>query len=143
MPTVIVSGLPQIQRDLEKAGTGVHKAFHNGLVHAAEPVAHTAEVLAVANIRNMHKSLQWRETRIGVRREAVYVVPKQRGVKGRGPDPRRRPFAATKTGGPSFGELMLGRAFVPALDVMTPIVEQRVNILIREVLRSSRALVTA
>lgn len=143
MPTVIVAGLPQIQRDIAKLGPSFEKAMQAGLRRAAEPVAHTAEVLAMANIRRMPRSPQWSKTRIGVRRDFVYIVPNERGTKGHWDDPKRRPFGPTKTGGPSFPELLLGRAFVPALDVMTPIVEKRVQILIEEVLRSSRLPVAA
>lgn len=130
MPTVIVDGLDQIQRDLAKSQPLVLKALQDGLIHAAEPVAHTAEVLSFVNIRNMHKSPEWAKTRIGIRRQFVYVAPKERGLKTRGPDPRRRP---------NLVGLIMGRSFEPALDVMTPIVEQRVKIALEGVLHSSLA----
>lgn len=138
MPTVIVEGLAEIQRDLAKSGGLVETGLQAGLIHAAEPVAHTAEVLSMANIRRMPHSPQWAKTRIGVKRKFVYIVPKERGARGRD-NPRARPFGETKTGGPTFGDLVLGRSFEPALDVMTPIVQSRVEIALEGVLRPSLA----
>ncbi len=126
MPAVIVHGLDQIQRDLAKAGPQTSAALRAGLRESAEPVANIAKQLSLATIRRMPRSPQWAETKIGVTRHAVYVVPKQRGVgKGHGDDPRRRP---------NLVGLMMGRSFEPALEAGSRIVEARVNILLREAL---------
>lgn len=123
--TVIVNGLAQIQRDLAKSGPAVGAAMRHGLREAAEPVAHAAEQLSRSRIRRMPRSPEWAETRIGVTRQAVYIVPKQRGVRTRNPfDPRRRP---------NLVGLMMGRSFEPALATMEPVVEERVSKLIGEV----------
>jgi hypothetical protein len=45
--------------------------------------------------------------RTGITRKVVYVAPRQRGVKTRGADPRRRP---------NLAQLLLDRAMEPALD---------------------------
>lgn len=124
--TVIVNGLPQIQRDLARSGPAVSKAMREGLREAAEPVAKLAEDLSLNRIRRMKRSPQWAVTRTGVLRSAVYIVPKQRGVRTRGADdPRRRP---------NLVALMMGRSFEPALDAGAPLVAARVSRLIGEVL---------
>ncbi len=125
--TVIINGLDQIQRDLAKAAPGTTAALRAGLRESAEPVSKIAETLSLREIRRMHRSPQWAETKIGVTRHAVYVVPKQRGVKtGHWDDPKRRP---------NLVGLMMGRSFEPALAAGAPIVESRVNILLQGVLK--------
>lgn len=67
----------------------------------------------------MPRSPEWAATRIGVTRHAVYIVPKERGVKARNPfELRRRP---------NLVELMMGRSFEPALEANIPIVEATVK----------------
>jgi hypothetical protein len=125
--TVIVNGLDQLQRDLAKSGPAVSTAMRAGLRESAEPVAKLAEELSLARIRRMPRSPQWAETRVGVTRHAVYVVPKQRGVKARNPfESRRRP---------NLVGLMMGRSFEPALAAGAGIVAGRVNVLLGEVIR--------
>ncbi len=125
--TVIVTGLDQIQRDLAKSGPAVSTTMRAGLRDSAEPVAKIAEGLSLSRIRRMPRSPQWAETRIGVTRHAVYIVPKQRGVRtGHADDPRRRP---------NLVGLMMGRSFEPALAAGAGIVETRVNALLGEVIR--------
>ncbi len=126
--TVIVNGLGQIQRDLAKSGPAVSAAMRQGLRESVEPVAKLAEELSLSRIRRMGRSPQWAVTRIGVTRSAVYIVPKQRGVRTRGTgDPRRRP---------NLVGLMMGRSFEPALDAGAPIVVGRVSQLIGEVIHA-------
>lgn len=88
--TVIVNGLPQIQRDLAKSGPAVAAAMRAGLRESAEPVSHLAEQLSLSRIRRMRRSPEWAVTRIGVTRSAVYIVPKERGVRPGGNDALRR-----------------------------------------------------
>lgn len=114
--TVIVHGLPQIQRDLAKSGPEVAAATREGLRAAAEPVSRIAEGLSLARIRRMPRSPQWAINRIGVTTSTVYMVPKQRGTRG-GTDPRRRP---------NLVGLMMDRSYVPALEAGTPIVQRMV-----------------
>jgi hypothetical protein len=123
--TVIVHGLDQIQRDLAKSGPAVSAAMRAGLRESAEPTAHLAEQLSLTRIRRMHLSPQWAETRVGVTRHAVYIVPKQRGTRG-GNDSRRRP---------NLVGLMMGRSFDPALAAGAGLVEARVTSLLNEVTR--------
>lgn len=124
--TVVVTGLAQIQRDLAKSGPAVGAAMRAGLREAAEPVAKIAEGLSLSQIRRMRRSPQWAVTRTGVTRSAVYIVPKERGVRARNPyDSRRRR---------NLVELMMGRSFEPALSLGEPIVLDRVSRLIGEVI---------
>lgn len=115
--TIIIEGLDQIQRDLASSMPEVEKAVKIGIRDAAVPAAKLAENLSLTKIRNMRRSPKWSVNRIGVLRSAVYIAPVKRGVKTRGPDPRRRP---------NLVALMLGRAYEPAVDVMGPVVEQQV-----------------
>jgi len=124
--TVIVHGLPQIQRDLARSMPAVSKALRVGLHEAAEPTAQLAEQLSLTRIRRMSRSPEWAETRIGVLRNAVYVVPRQRGIKGRG---------ATSRGRPNLVGLMMGRSFEPALEAGASFAQASVNRLLGEVIR--------
>lgn len=124
---VVVHGLAEIQRDIAMSDRLVSKALTEGLRLSAEPVAKLAEDLATSRIPRMKRSPEWAVTRIGVTRHAVYIVPKQRGVKSRHPfDSRRRP---------NLVALMMGRSYEPALERGAPVVEQYVSSLIGEVLR--------
>lgn len=130
--TVIVIGLAQIQRDLDKSGPAVGAAMREGMRQAAEPVAKLAENLSLAKIKRMRRSPEWAVTRIGVTRSAVYIAPKQRGVKSHNPfDPRRRGLNIAKGG---LVTLMMGRSFEPALATMEPVVLGRVSRLLGQVL---------
>ena len=125
--TVVVNGLPALQRSLAASGPGVSKAMREGLKESAEPVAKLAEQLSLREIRRMRRSPEWAVTRTGVTRSAVYIVPKERGVRTRGTgDPKRRR---------NLVRLMMGRSFEPALNLGAPLVEARVSALIGEVIR--------
>ncbi len=127
MPTLIVTGLAQIQRDLARSGPAVSKAMNTGLREAAKPVSETAQTYSLRNIRRMPYSPAWAENRIGVTRNAVYIVPKKRGVR-RGDDPKRRP---------NLVGLMMERSYTPALEDGTPLVEATVTRLLDTVIGSS------
>jgi hypothetical protein len=125
--TVIVHGLGQIQRDLAKSNAQVGKAMRLGLREAAEPTSRIAEQLSLARIRRMPFSPQWAETRIGVTRSAVYIVPRQRGARvNNSLGSRRRPTLVT---------LMMGRSFEPALEAGADLAEASVSRLLGEVAR--------
>jgi hypothetical protein len=125
-PYVYVNGLGQIQRDLRRSVPGAAKVLRTGLKLAAEPTAQAAELLALGRIRNMHRSPQWAVTRIGSTTHAVYIVPKERGVKTRNPfDPRRRP---------NLVRLMLERAYDPAAQIGARAAEVRIAGLLDQVI---------
>lgn len=129
---VVVIGLADIQRNLQRSGKEVGLAMRRGLKESAEPVARTAEQLSLAKIRRMEKSPQWAEVRIGVLQSEVYIVPKQRGVRPGNPlDPRRRGWNLTPV---NLITLMMGRSFEPALETNRPLIEARVSTLIGEVI---------
>jgi hypothetical protein len=96
-----------VQRALAKADREVRLGFRRGLREVAEPVRRDAEELAGSKIRRMTFSPLWARMRTGITRKVVYVAPRQRGVKTRGADPRRRP---------NLAQLLLDRAMEPALD---------------------------
>lgn len=85
---VEVHGLRNLNRALRVASKDVRAGFRAEYRHVAEPVRQDAEVLARSSIRNL--GVPWSQMRIGITQRAVYVVPKQRGVKGRGRQQRRR-----------------------------------------------------
>lgn len=124
--TIIVEGLPQIQRDLARSAPEVEKGLRAGLRLAAEPVKRDAEQLSRSRIRRMgatpHQPPPWSLTRVGVTTREVYIVPQERGVKSR-TDRRRRRH--------NLVELMLGRSFEPALernaDTVAVIVDRTIN----------------
>ena len=125
--TVIVTGFARLQRELAQSGPAVSKAMRAGLRDAAEPVSKIAEQLSLREIRRMSRSPEWAATRIGVTRSAVYIVPRQRGVRSGNPfDSRRRP---------NLVGLMMGRSFEPALEVGAPIAEVSVERLLGAVIR--------
>ena len=99
---VQVEGLRQLQRAFRAADRTLHLELRSALRDVAEPVRADAERLAVSAIPRI--GLPWSRMRIGVTQRAVYVAPKQRGVKTRGWDPRRRP---------NFADLMVDRVMDP------------------------------
>lgn len=81
-----VKGLADLNRALAQADRDVRLGIRAEYRKVAEPVRADAEQLALGNIS--HIGVPWSRMRIGVTQRAVYVVPKQRGVRGK--DRRRR-----------------------------------------------------
>lgn len=106
MPTgpIRVEGLRELQRAFRRADVDLRKELRVGLRAAAEPVKTSAEQLALSQIS--HMTIPWSKMRVGVTQREVYVAPKNRGIKARGNDPRRRP---------NLFDLLLGRSLEPAL----------------------------
>jgi hypothetical protein len=101
-----VEGAAQLTKVFNHAPADVKKAYRNELRTVALPVAETYTRLASSRIRRMQFSPQWAKTRIGVTQRLVYVVPRQKGTKGRGSRRRRNLF-----------RLMAERAAEPALEL--------------------------
>lgn len=99
-----VEGLRDLQRAFRRADPLLRKELRVGLRKAAEPVRSSAEQLALSQIPRM--TVPWSRMRVGVTQREVYVAPRQRGLKTRGPDPRRRP---------NLFDLLMGRSLEPAL----------------------------
>jgi hypothetical protein len=102
---LVVHGYSRLKVIAKKAGPEVQKDLDRRLLDLAEPIRADAEALAASGIRRIGP--RWSQMRVGVTRRVVYVAPRQRGVKTRGPDPRRRP---------KFADLLERRAMEPALE---------------------------
>jgi hypothetical protein len=102
--TLIVENLAAVQRAFAKADRDVRLGFRAELRNVAEPVRSDIESVAPLVIRNLPRSPGWSRMRTGVTRREVYVVPRLKGVRGRGPARR-----------PNFSRLMLYRAMRPAM----------------------------
>lgn len=113
---VRVRGLADFQRVAAAAGGAAPKITRDALREVAEPIRADAEQLAQTGIRRIGP--RWSRMRVGVTRRLVYVAPRQRGVKGRGADPRRRP---------KFADLLDRRAMTPALERNEDNIERRVE----------------
>lgn len=106
-------------RELIEANVSIAGRIDDELIdeleQAAKPAETTAESLAVTTIRNMPRSPQWANMRIGVSRpeSIVYMVPFQRGRK----QARR----------PNLANLLLQRAMEPALEQTAPEIEKQVD----------------
>jgi hypothetical protein len=111
---IVIRGLHELQASLAHADRSVRLGVRKGLRQAAEPVQRGAEELAQTNIRNIGP--KWSRMRVGVTRNLVYVAPRQKGTRGRGP--RRRP---------NLADLLMDRAMQPALDQHEAEVEARLE----------------
>lgn len=105
MAEVTVRGLRELEILLATEGPKAKRELNKRLRLVAEPIRADAESLAATTITRIGP--KWSRMRVGVTRTLVYVAPRERGVKGRGPDPRRRP---------KFADLMEQRAMDPALE---------------------------
>jgi hypothetical protein len=116
MPTVVVHGLREIELLAKSKGREASRTLNKELRAVAEPIRSDAERLATSNITRIGP--RWGKMRVGVTQRLVYVAPKERGVKGRGDLPRRRP---------RFADLMQARAMQPALTQNSAFVLARVD----------------
>lgn len=102
---VEVFGLFELRRILIAAEPEAEKAIDAGIAQAAEGIRSDAEILAAGRIRKIGSD--WSRMRTGVTGRVVYVAPQKRGVRVRGPHPRRRP---------NLANLLAERAMQPALE---------------------------
>ncbi len=119
---VAVRGLRELNQALRRADRTTRAEFRTGFRKIAEPVRLEAERLALSDITRITQP--WARMRTGVTTKLVYVAPRQRGIKGRGDDPRRRP---------KFADLMMNRALAPALERKKGEVEHDIERLIDHV----------
>lgn len=101
--TVRLKGYTELQRAFARADPLLKKELNATLRETAAPVRSDAESNARARIRRV--GVKWSRMRVGVTRRAVYVAPRARGI--RGDDKRKRR---------KFGDLLMDRAMLPALD---------------------------
>jgi hypothetical protein len=108
---VFVSNLGEINSALRKLGPTVAKASRIGLRQAAEPVRQDAGRLSQLEISGMRRAKRkpppWSIQKTGQNIHEVYIVPRQKGTRGDPRNPRSRP---------NFSEIMLGKAYEPALE---------------------------
>jgi hypothetical protein len=114
--TVRVEGLRELERAFRRVDKEETKLLRKELKAAAIPVKAAAEGKAVTQIRRMHRSPRWAVMRVGYAKNLVYMVPKQKGVRGRGP--KRRP---------NLPDLLLDRAMIPAVNENATETERRVQ----------------
>jgi len=119
---VAVRGLRELNRALRAADRTTRAEFRTGFRKVAEPVRAEAERLALSEITRVTEP--WARMRTGVTSKLVYVAPRQRGIKGRGDDPRRRP---------KFADLLMNRAMAPALERNKARIEHEVERLLDHV----------
>jgi hypothetical protein len=117
-PAVLVRGERELSRAFAKADRDTRLRWRRTLRELAEPVRSDAEQLALQTIRNMASSPKWARMRTGVTQKMVYVAPRQRGVRGRGPKRRG-----------NLADLLMDRAMQPALDRHRGDVERAVELL--------------
>lgn len=107
---VLVGNLDSINRSINQSGRLIQSGLRDELREAAEPVKRDAERLSRSEISGMRRARRdpppWSVQRIGQTVHEVYVAPNERGVKSRTDSGRRRP---------RFAQLLLGRAYEPAL----------------------------
>jgi hypothetical protein len=106
---LVLTGMADFQRALKVVDAQAADDFKHVYEDVAKPMAQYATGLELRGIRRM--TMAWADNRVGVGARAVWVVPRRRGVKGRGLDPRRRP---------RFGELIMKRAYEPTAVAFTP-----------------------
>jgi len=128
MPDAIkVEGLRELERAFFAADRELSRDLRDALAESAAPVRSDAQLLAGSGtIRNLHAGQPWTRMRTGVGRSIAYVVPTERGVKGRGNARHRRP---------NLGQLLLGRAMEPALERNLENVERRFGDMLDDVCR--------
>jgi hypothetical protein len=98
-------GYQELLAALKTYDRDVRLGMRRELRQAVEPVRATAESLARSEIRNIGQ--RWPRMRIGITKSSLYVAPRERGIKTRGYDARRRP---------NLAGLLMDRAMQPALD---------------------------
>jgi hypothetical protein len=104
-PAVVVKGMAEFQRALAHADRSSRLGVRRELRDIARPIANDAQQLALGTITGMAASPKWAGMRIGVTRKLVYVAPRQKGARGKGPRAR-----------PNLADLMMSRAMEPALE---------------------------
>lgn len=117
--TIRVTGFQNVSRSFSRVSKTAKKNLNVRLKEAIEPVRESAQELGPARIRNLRvgrsrNNIRWDAVRSGVTQRAAYIAPVERGVKSRG-NARFRRGTSAGTGPPSFDDLVLDRAYEPAL----------------------------
>jgi hypothetical protein len=104
---IVFTGFRELNLAYKEAERDVRLRWRANLRQVAEPVRRDAERLAFSSIRRMPGSPRWSRMRVGISQRVVYIAPRQRGFKGRGRHPSKRP---------NLGDLLMNRAMQPALE---------------------------
>jgi len=113
--TSYVKGLAEVNYLLSKADKETRLGLRKAEREVAKPISSDAETLTLQNIpRTRLGKVEWWRMRIGVTQTLIYVAPKQKGVRGKGPKRRKK-----------FAPLMMERAMEPALKRHENEIEQR------------------
>ena len=123
MTSFRVHDVALVNRALEQADAEIRAQGKTEVLALGQLVEHTAEVLAATRIRNM--TVQWAQFRTRQTPNLVYVVPVQKGVRGKGPKARRR-----------FDDTMMNKAMRPALYAHRAEVNRRFVALVERVCNS-------
>lgn len=115
-----INNLSIVNRALQQVEPKMRQEMTTELHAIGSLVARDAQALASVTIRRITPS--WTLMRVGQTRSLIYVVPRNKGVRGRGP--KRRP---------NFAPLMLNRAMRPALQRKKPEVNRRFGIVVSTV----------
>lgn len=107
-----VEGLAELQAALRGFPGRVSREFNRELRRVAEPVRLSIEARMASNISHMKPGSRWISARVGVSKNEVYIVPKQR--KNSGP----------KSARPNFSVLAMQRAYLPAEAEVAPGLEK-------------------
>lgn len=119
---LVVHGLREASAAFAKADKDARKVWRTHMRQVAEPVRLDAEGSTKQQIPRIGP--RWYKMRVGVTRTEVYVAPRQRGIRTRGTDPRRRP---------NLAGLMMSRAMEPALERHEPEIERAFERMLDEV----------
>jgi hypothetical protein len=117
---VVIHGQKELERAFLQLRRETLAEIRPVLRELGKIVADDAERRAGSEISNIGP--RWQRMRVGVTVKAVYVVPRQRGIKQSG-DPRKRP---------NLSPLMMNRAMQPALDAHQAEVFERFEALVDE-----------
>lgn len=102
--TIYVKGFENVTRSYARVGKAASRNLNKRLKEAAEPVREAAQELGPSRVRNLDFGDDWSRVRLGATKRVVYIAPVERG---RNKNPKRRR--------PNFKDLMLERAYEPAL----------------------------
>jgi hypothetical protein len=127
--SIEVEGLSEFNTALKEISVTLRRTLREDLRLAAEPVARSAQELAMEHISGMkrQKTVDWSQMKIGASAGAatlVYIVPKRRRRKG------------SRRGRPNLVNLMLKKAMEPALikqyETVEHAIERAVNNAVRK-----------
>lgn len=117
--TVVVVNLDRINRALTLSGKMYGAAMRGALLQGAEPIRQDAGRLSILELSGMRRAKTkpppWSIQRKGQTVHEVYIAPKERGRHGR--DTRTE---GARRRAEKFVELMMGKAYEPALERNEP-----------------------